>query len=189
MRRDNPLHADTLFHTYGPQVLGWCIRLGGPDVDPEDAAQQVFETALRRIDDFRGDCAPSTWLFGITRRVLANLRRRGVVRRWLRLDGGREEDDIEAASEAATDEELDRLRLRRAVVLALEALGREHREVLVLAEIEERPAAEVAEMLGIPIGTVYSRTHAARKAFARVWEVRAPAAPGADNVIPLRRPR
>lgn len=195
--------GEVLYRAHGAQVLAWCIRLGGPGVDPEDAAQQVFEIALRRVEDFRGDSAPSTWLFGITRRVLANLRRRAILRRWLHLDGEPDQDGVALAGPDATDEALDHARRRRAVVLALETLSSTHREVLVLADIEERPAAEVAQMLGIPVGTVYSRQHAARRQFARVWAVRFPGqvapdnptrseeaeVPAPDNVIPLRRGR
>jgi DNA-directed RNA polymerase specialized sigma24 family protein len=62
--------------------------------------------------------------------------------------------------------------------------------VLVLCDLEERSAPEVAAMIGAPVGTVYSRLHGARPAFrqALLREGIAPVAE-ADNVVPLRRPQ
>lgn len=149
----------TFYREHARLVLGWCIRLGGPHLDPEDCAQEVFEVALKRLDSFRGESRITTWLYGITRRVLANKRRRASFRKVLGLD-----QIAEPVSPVQTDEEAARLRRRRAVQYALERLRDDHREVVVLCDLEGRTAPEVTAMLGIPVGTVYSRLHAARRA-------------------------
>ena len=71
------------------------------------------------------------------------------------------------ADDVALGEHLHRKQQRKIVQEALEILPQKHREVLVLMELEERPAKEVAEMLGVPPGTIYSRLHYARRAFSK----------------------
>jgi len=71
------------------------------------------------------------------------------------------------ADPAASPEEASyRSEQRRIVQEALEDLTFTGREVVVLVDLEERAATEVAQMLGVPVGTVYSRLHHARRAFA-----------------------
>ncbi|MEL6342436.1 MAG: sigma-70 family RNA polymerase sigma factor [Myxococcota bacterium] len=153
---------DALYARYASDVLSWVIRLGGPDIDAEDTAQEVFIVALRSASRFRGDSRVSTWLFGITRRVLANARRRARIRRFIGLS-----QIPEPVHPDTTDEVVARHRKRRAVQRALNRLSEKHRAVLVLADMEERTAPEISEMLSIPEGTVYSRLHAARRAFKK----------------------
>lgn len=162
LRAGEPDALGALYEEFATPVLGWCIRLGGPGVDAEDAAQLVFEKAFAALPRFRGESSLSTWLFGVTRGVLANQRRRAAFRRFLHLDAVPEP----AAPGEHADGELLAAELRARVQRALSRLPEGPRELLVLAVLEERPAAEVAEMLGVPVGTVYSRQHAARRAFA-----------------------
>ncbi len=179
--------ADALYRDHAERVLSWCIRLGGPTIDPEDAAHEVFVVALRRLESFRGESAPSTWLYAITRNVLANARRRAAIRRFIGLDSAPEPRNTRPLA----DDELARLSERRQVQHALERLTDRQREVIVLCELEERSAPEVADLLGVPVGTVYSRLHGARAAFAlalRAEGLDPEAAPApAANVVPLRR--
>lgn len=150
------------YRDHAERVLAWSIRLGGPAVDAEDIAHDVFAIALRKLPEFRGDALPSTWLFGITRRVVANARRKAALRRLVGLGDIAELVD----SAPGADELVDRLRRRRQVQAALERLRRPHREVIVLIDLEGLAAPEAAEMLEVPVGTVYSRLHTARRAFA-----------------------
>lgn len=155
--RGEPAAVDALYRAHVRTVLGWVIRLGGPDLVPEEVAQDVFEVALARLATFRVDGRPEAWLWGITRRVVANARRRARIRRWLWLD------DRAAATGPGPDEIYAR---RRRVQELLSALGDAQREVVVLVELEGRTAVEAAELVGVPVGTVYSRLHAARRALA-----------------------
>jgi len=153
-----------LYERHLDDVLGWCVRLGGGRLDPEEAAHDVFVVALTRIGSFRGDSALRTWLFGVTRRVLANQRRKAATRRmWERLTG--QLDDLPGGVDPQTGALVNER--QRLVHRCLDALSPRHREVMVLSLLEERPAPEVAEILGVPEGTVYSRLYHARQGFRR----------------------
>src|SRR5690242_8516871 len=88
---DEPPRAasfDDIYRAHARRVGRWAERLGGPGVDADEVAQEVFLTVSRRHDEFRGDAKLTTWLFRITRRVAANHRR--AARRhavWARLTG------------------------------------------------------------------------------------------------------
>lgn len=167
LRRGDPLALDAFYRQHARKVLGWAIRLGGPSVDPEDITHEVFAIAFRKLRGFRGDAQPSTWLFVITRNVVSNARRRAAIRRFVGLDSGMDELPSE---EPGADADIEGKRRRRQVQLALERLKAPQREVLVLMDLEGRTAPEVAEMLDVPAGTVYSRLHYARKAFKQALE-------------------
>lgn len=152
------------YETYLDDVLGWCRRLGGGLLDPEDAAHDVFVVALGRVESFQARSTLRTWMFGVTRRVLANHRRRARTRQlrerltprgvlWGQAPG----PDPAQATEAE--------QRRRRVHRCLDSLSRKHREVLVLCSLEGRSGREAAELLGVPEATVYSRLHYARAAF------------------------
>ena len=152
------------YREYAPQVLAWAIRLGGPLVDAEDVAQDVFSVALSRIHTFRGESRLTTWLYSVTRNVIANARRRATVRRWIGLSTIEEP----ASPQGSIDDEVSRRYQRRLVQEALETLSAKHREVIVLMDLEGRTAPEAAEMTGIAPGTLYSRLHYARRALMKV---------------------
>ncbi len=155
-----------LYDTYIADVLGWCRRLGGFGVDPEDAAHDVFVVALDRVGSFRGDSTMRTWMFGVTRRVLANARRRAKTRRLREQLTGRRlawaPDRGPGPARATLQHERE-----QQVHRCLDALSPKHREVLVLCSLEERSAREASELLGVPEATVYSRLHYARAAFRK----------------------
>lgn len=143
-----------------PVVLRWCQHLGGPGVDPEDAAHDVLIVAIRRMDKLFDQEHMAAWLFGITRRVLAQHRRRAWVRRWVPgltidpVDPGRGPAALVSVSETAGQ-----------VQEILDELPEAERQVLVLCVVEERSDREVAEMLDLPHGTVKSRMRRARARF------------------------
>ncbi len=157
---------EQLYQDYAEAVLGWVIRLGGPELDAEDVAHDVFVVALRRLSSFRGEAKVSTWLYGITRKVVANARRRASLRSFLGLQTVPEP----VAPGPGADEFVQSLFRRRQVQQALSQLKPKHREVLVLVDLEERSAVEVSEMTGTSLGTVYSRLHYARKRFATILQ-------------------
>ncbi|MEM6931473.1 MAG: RNA polymerase sigma factor, partial [Myxococcota bacterium] len=152
---------DAVAETWLPQVYAWCHRLGGPRVDPEDAAHEVLIIMCRRIRKVRSVSQFPAWLFGISRRVIANHRRRAWVRRWV-PGASLEREEDRRWSPLRT---VDAAQTADAVWSALEGLPAAHREVLVLIDLEERTGPEVSELIGIPVGTVKSRLRVARKAF------------------------
>jgi RNA polymerase sigma-70 factor, ECF subfamily len=161
LRRLEPDAVDRFYRDHAAAVLGWVIRLGGHRIDAEDTAHQVFEIALNRLPSFRGESSLRTWLYGVTRRVVANARRKTALWSWVGLDSW-----FGADPGPGPEDLLHGHAQRKVVQKALDALPFAQREVVVLVDLEERPAGEVADMLGIPVGTVYSRVHVARKSFA-----------------------
>jgi RNA polymerase sigma-70 factor (ECF subfamily) len=163
LQAGEPQALDRFYREHAPQVLAWVIRLGGHRLDSEDTAHEVFMVALRRLGSFRGESALTTWLYGITRNVVNNARRKAALRRFVGMD------DIPEpiAATPGADEHLDQMRQRQRVQVALQRLNQRQREVLVLTDLEGRSAPEVSEMIGVPVGTVYSRLHHARRAFSK----------------------
>lgn len=158
--------AFTLFYRDNArQVLDWTRRLGGPYISPEDVAHDVFAVAFRRIHTLRPDGKPIAWLYGITRNVVNNAKRRARFRTMVGLDRV-----APPVSERDNGEQLaQRQQERRMVVETLQQLKPAHRDVLVLLDMDERTAPEVAEILDLPVGTIYSRLHHARRAFMAAY--------------------
>ena len=135
-------------------------RLGVPAADLDDAAQEVFVVAARRLDDFLKD-RERAFLFGTATRV-ASTRRRGARRH---PEDVTDEID-ERAAEELDPEELSELRHARPLLQeVLNGMPEELRVVFLLAELEELPTREISELLEIPVGTVSSRLRGAREEF------------------------
>lgn len=157
---------DALFTKWMPVTLQWCRRLGGPRVDAEQAAQEIFIIVLRRVHTVYSEEVFQAWLYGVTKRVLAQQRRKVWGLRWdssaqverlpRRWDGG-----------APLDE---RAQLIEQVWGAISQLKEPLREVLVLCDIEGRTDPEVAQLLKLPVGTVKSRLRRARADFRALIE-------------------
>lgn len=151
-----------LFRERSGQVFRWAILLGLGPADAEEAAQEVFAIASRRIDSCQADEALGSWLYQITRRVVANARRSGWLKR--ALFG---EKPIEPAfGESESPDTAKEIAVRK----CLAKIPREQAEVLVLMEVEGHTREEVADLLGLPPGTVASRARLGRKAFLRHWQ-------------------
>jgi RNA polymerase sigma-70 factor (ECF subfamily) len=135
-------------------------RLGVPESEVEDGTQEVFVIAHRRFEEFedRGH-GPRAWLFQIALRVASGSRRHR--RRHPEVpDGGTSLD-----REAIEPPQADALARREALSnldAALATIDLPRRAVLVLHEIEEMTAPEIAQVLAIPLNTVYSRLRVAR---------------------------
>lgn len=137
-------------------------RLGACDVD--DAVQETFLVAHRRLDEFEGRASPRTWLFAILANVVRTQRRSATRRTVHERDAHGESACVDAATP------FDQLARRQAAALlheALASLDDDPRAVFVCAELEEMSAPEIAEALSIPVNTVYSRLRAARADFER----------------------
>ncbi len=138
-------------------------RLGVDMAGADDAAQQVFITASRKLATILlGGERP--YLFGIALRVASDARRRNARRReqvW--------EDEGDAIDPAPLpDELLDARRARAMLDEALDAMSIDLRVVFTLHELEELPMSEIAELVEIPPGTVASRLRRAREEFETI---------------------
>lgn len=136
------------------------VRLGVPRADAEDAAQQVFLVAMRRL----GDIEPGrerAFLFATAHRIASRARRTRDRRREVPEEGLREASDPHADVEA----QLDRARARAELDAILDDLPLELRAVFVLFELEQETTSSIAELLELQPGTVASRLRRARELF------------------------
>ena len=143
-----------------PVVLGWCKRLSGPSVDPEDAAHDILVIVVDRLHGLRDPAAFPAWLFQITRKRLSSLRRRawfGTMLEWEPVDPRLDPEAQHTSNDCS-----------RRVQALLDRLPETQRMVLVLHDLEERSDAETAMMLGIPKGTVKSRLRLGRAALRKL---------------------
>jgi RNA polymerase sigma-70 factor (ECF subfamily) len=126
----------------------------------EDAAQDVFGIASRRLAEFEGNSSLKTWIFAIVQRVAAN-HRRSDRRKRAPLDPLEPET---AAGQAPSPESQAQTAQSAALVQAFcDRLDEGRRALLVLGLIEGVPMRELSSTLGIPLQTAYSRTRALRR--------------------------
>lgn len=152
------LTAAGLFADHGAFVWRVLRRLGVPDIDADDACQEVFLTVHRRLHAFEGRSSPRTWLYGICVRVASDYRKRAKTRR--------ERCAPNLPDQAVEPSQLGQVALNEARALLdriLEELDDEKRAAFVLYEIEELSLKEVAVALGCPLQTAFSRLQAARR--------------------------
>ena len=139
-------------------------RLGVSTANLEDALQDVFMVVHRRLDSYDATSKLSTWLFGICLRVASSYRRRAYVKH---EQGDLAEcEAVDQRPSANPEEHVLRREAERRLQVSLDAMALERRAVFVMFEIEGLPVHAIAEMLGIPTGTVHSRLHKARIEFA-----------------------
>jgi len=138
-------------------------RFGVARADLPDAVQEVFLVAFRKLPEFEGRSKASTWLVGISYRVASDRRRMACVRREVGDSGA-----VLTARDGRTspDEAVERNDRLRALDEILATLRPEQREVFVMFELEEMTGKEIADIVGAPLKTVFSRLRLAREAFA-----------------------
>lgn len=134
---------------------------GVPEADLPDGSQEVFLVVHRRLSEFRGDAALTTWLYEICLHVGRARRRKHAARR---EDLGVVAEDVGVAPGA------DVADARRDLLVLLDELPEEQRVVVVMHEIEELPMPEVARLVGCRVFTAYSRLRLARKRMKDILE-------------------
>ena len=133
--------------------------LGTAAENTDDAVQDVFLVAHRRLGDFEARASARTWLFAIALRVVSD-HRRSRKRRLRLLERARD------SAPASGDNPLDAAvaaQTRQQLMAALESLPEEQRVVFALTELEEMSAPEIAAALQVNLNTVYTRLRSARR--------------------------
>ena len=133
---------------------------GTPHAEIDDEVQRTFIVAARRLDDIRPG-AEKSFLFRIAFNLAAHARRTAARRREVAADQAPEQVERFATPEALTDQK----RMREVLDGVLDQMDESLRATFVLHEFEEMSTAEIAEVLGIPRGTVASRLRRARAEF------------------------
>lgn len=157
--------AEEVYREHADFVWRSLHRLGIADADLKDMCQEVFLVVHRRLDSFDGSSKMTSWLFGICLRVASMWRRH-------RKRHPEDVTDTPPEREDHRSPEGEYARRQAAVTLAraLDALTPEKRAVFVMFEVESIPCARIADELGVPVGTVYSRLHGARAEFLAALE-------------------
>lgn len=149
-------------------VYSLAYRMTGNSEDAADLTQEAFLNAWRGLARFQGQASFSTWLYRLTSNACIDFLRREKRRSALSLT--LEPDEEESRQAEVSDERwspealLDRQESLQAVRRALGQLSDEHREVLLLRELEGLSYREIAQALGLEEGTVKSRIARARLA-------------------------
>jgi RNA polymerase sigma-70 factor, ECF subfamily len=181
---DARIDAATLFRAHARFVAAFLRRLGAPASELDDWVQEVFLVAHRKGGYVPGAGQPRTWLGAIAFRI-ASSGRRSQRRRREAYD-----DDILArtATPASDPSEIyeSRLALSR-VQHCLEQLDLDHRAAFVLYEIEGESCSDIAASFGVPVGTIYSRLHHARRRFLDAHSELNGDLSGPRRATPLRR--
>jgi RNA polymerase sigma-70 factor (ECF subfamily) len=161
-----------LVERHQTRVFNVSLRvLGDPD-DARDATQDTFLSMLRKLSQFRGDSAFTTWLHRVTVNACYDILRKRRRQPRLRLVSD-ENDPIPETGPPVADH-ADATAGSIDVARALQQIPEEYRVTLVLADIQDVAYEEIARILDVPIGTVKSRVHRGRIALARAMGLDAP---------------
>jgi RNA polymerase sigma-70 factor, ECF subfamily len=154
----------TLVERYQQRVYNTVYRVLHNAEDAADATQDVFLNVYQALGSFKGDSEFFTWLYRIAFNTAISHKRKRKPSRSIDGDGSQTislepaDKSVDVAPDAAQERREDEQTLMNAVAL----LSVEHRIILVLKDIEGRKYEEIAEIAGIPVGTVRSRLHRAR---------------------------
>jgi RNA polymerase sigma-70 factor (ECF subfamily) len=167
-----------LVEKHKQSVHGLCFRLLGRGEEARDAAQEAFVRAYTGIRDFDPRQPFAAWILRIARNHCIDLLRRRRPTLALAAEGRSDDgpetgvapelpDHFAVSGEQRVQEEEAQRDLERAVA----ALAPRYREVIALFHIQHKSYAEIAQALGVPMGTVMTWLHRARKELkAQLWE-------------------
>jgi RNA polymerase sigma-70 factor (ECF subfamily) len=154
---------------YQRKIYNLAFRFVGDNEEANDLAQEIFTAAYQNLSKFRGDAKFSTWLFQIASNRGKNrfkyLKRRGyfVSRGGTGNDDDKDSLHREVPDDSRSPEELlASKQMQRIVQDAIDELEPDHKEIVILRDIEGLSYEEIATILNLPEGTTKSRLHRAR---------------------------
>ena len=173
-RKGKPGAFDAIVRAHQDRVYAFCARMLSDREEAFDMAQDVFISAYRNLDTFRGDSALSTWLLRIAaNRCLNRIRQRktaaGREMQWPVAQEDGEGADFQPPAPERSDPERVYENTEMGAILS-DALGRLDpgiRWMVLLSDVEGFSHEEIAELAKVPVGTVKSRLHRARMALRR----------------------
>jgi RNA polymerase sigma-70 factor (ECF subfamily) len=160
---DVSIDIETLFKLYASFVASFLYRQGARGADIDDLVQDVFLIAHRRGGYRPGPASPTTFLAHLA--LEANLARRRGEGRWQRSHNDEASDAARGRGPSDPAQALAARDNARRLQAALDSMDAGHRAVFILFELEGESCESIGAGLKLPIGTVYSRLHAARRAF------------------------
>ena len=159
---------------YQHRVFTQCLRWMGDERIAEEVAQDVFLALFRALAEFRGDSQLSTWIYRVVVNHCKNrrlYRKRRAEDRHESLEGDVRDDEPQrqfAADQPGTDWLLHRGEAEGLIREGLGHLDEEQRAIIVMRDVEDMAYEEIAEILGVPRGTVKSKLHRARAELAKI---------------------
>lgn len=151
------------------RVYSLCLRVLGDRDDAADAAQDALLMVVRKLEQFRGDAAFTTWLHRVTMNVcydhLRKAQRQPVLHRVV------DEDRPEAEAGPPIPDHADAVAGEHDVAAALAQVPEDFRIAVILADVNDLAYDEIAKVLDVPVGTVKSRVFRGRLALARALGV------------------
>jgi RNA polymerase sigma-70 factor, ECF subfamily len=148
---------EDLLARYEKPIYRFGLRMCGHEEDARDVLQETLLAAFRNLPQFRGDAALSTWLYQIARSFCTKLHRRG------RGETALDEQALEAtAPQPGPEGQAQAREIGLVLAAAIRALSPDHREALVLRDVEGLSAEQAAEVVGVEVGALKSRLHRAR---------------------------
>jgi len=150
------------------RVYNLALRYTNNEADAADITQDVFLRVFRSLSDFKGDSAVTTWVYRITVNTASVLTRKKSRRKENSLTGyGEDDEDGERDCDIVDDryapeQQYAQRELREEIGAAIATLSEEHRQILILRDINGMNYEEIGEILGLGAGTVKSRLFRAR---------------------------
>ncbi|MGZ5292977.1 MAG: RNA polymerase sigma factor [Actinomycetota bacterium] len=169
-----------LVERHQSRIYAVCLRILADPEEARDAAQDAFITAFRKLAQFRGDAAFTTWLHRIAVNACYDELRRAKRRPMLHTVTPADDDRAPEPGPPSADH-ADEVAGTLDVTKALAAIPDDFRIALVLADVEDLPYDEIARVLEVPVGTVKSRVHRGRIALAKELTGEPPTARGASE--------
>jgi len=143
------------------RVFSVCLRIMGDREQALDATQDTFLTAFRKAGQFKGESTLGTWVYRIAVNTCYD-----ILRKQKRRPSEPMPEYLDPADHGA-QEEVESAGIRPEIQTALAAIPTEFRAAVVLADIEGMSLPEIAEVLGVPVGTVKSRVFRGRRLLAK----------------------
>jgi RNA polymerase sigma-70 factor (ECF subfamily) len=178
LKKGEPRAFERMVHLHQDRVFGLCLRMMGDPEEAEDLAQEVFLTVFTSIRTFREESLLSTWIYRITRNHCLNrikfLKRRAHEKKQSLEDTQQADltgEDIHqpvASKVPRPDRLAEGKQLEVIIQEQIDQLTEEHRELIVLRDLEHLTYEEIQDITGLPAGTVKSRLHRARMELARL---------------------
>lgn len=149
------------YQKHAPFIARVIEKLTGSGPHVDDILQDTFIIAYKKREQFEGRSALRTWLYGITKNLCMH-HKRGLARF---LNFKEKLQSIPSADSPSPHKTLEVSRELELAESVITSMSFKQREVFVLYELEEMEGPEIAELLNIPIGTVWTRLHKARQVF------------------------
>jgi RNA polymerase sigma-70 factor (ECF subfamily) len=169
-RAPGALELRTVYESWFNHVVKWLYALGVPAADTEDLAQEIFLVVRRRLAEFDGGNMAG-WLYRITQLTVRDYRRRAWFKNLVLRRGQIDLSEMPAGA-AGPERDYEHHERRRQLQSVIATMSEKRRTTFVLFEIEGYSGEEIARIQDIPLATVWTRLHHARKDFWKLVKKR-----------------